>query len=584
MLKNIILVIIIFGAMSCSKAPSPSADNQKTERHKAEKKTGHYENLLFPQGSPPAQTVNIVEVVGFTKDEKLTATTLQGIVNAGPESRIYYHLAENTNDRLWLDYMQKKGYVENVEEITFDKALEKYSSYFDAVIVYDPELPASINIGTMMASLQKAIVTGPDHAGKFQNKDVIDLAGRWQSNAEAYQWAWENLWPEMNQTVLCCYHPTACKHQIRDYLVRNKIFTFWITGPGYEDGVKSDHEKEKEFAEKVFANTAPNIPVIGFWYSGRDSGIEEYTGVGLAGKYGKLTVPCDWTSNMSFLSGVEVDFKKAVTDYKERLNKNRTPLTLDEEKVYICFDIVDSGDAPVYWQCDQYFVWQDPERGKLPINYAVGPTTMELIPPILQWYFENATAKDYFYMGLSGACYTAPYREFMSLTDNPEAAWSEYLGLTQQYMDRLSLSEISLYTDAWEVYDRAEQDATTMKFVNHLKGLEALILGLGRDEHITEKSPHYFLGENNVLVSHVATRWDPQNIGRNPDNNQWLVEEIRKNTPTYRPAFMHVHPLSWSYYPSDMLEVLKTLGPEYEAVTISQFNELYRRLPGKLTP
>ncbi len=571
MFKKIVLSIIALAMISCDN--SHSHDNTFPVRAN---QTTYYENLLFPQGSEPAQTVDLIEIVSLTNDDRLTATTLQGIVNAGPKSRIYYHIAENTNDRFWLNYMQEKGYIKNVSEITLDQALEKYSSYFDSVIVYDPDLKASINIATMMCSLKNAIVVSPQNAVKFKDKEIIDLAGRWQSNIEAYKWAWQNLWPDMNQDVLCCYHPTACKHQMRDYLVRNRIFTFWVTGPAYQNGIKSNHDKEKQFAKMVFENTNPNIPVIGFWYSGKDSGIEEYTGVGLAGKYGKLTVPCDWAANMSFLSGVEVDFKKTVENYNSRLNNVKEPIEINQNKVYICFDIVDSGDAPVYWQCDQFEVWKDSKRGKLPINYALGPTTMELFPPILEWYFENATTNDYFYMGLSGACYTAPYREFMTLTPDPAGAWEEYLNLTQKYMHRLKLSEISLYTDAWKIYSRPGNDEITLKFVNNLEGLNSLILGLGRDDEITKKGPNYFLGGNNVLISHIATRWDPGNIGRNKKNNHWLIEEIRKNTPSHRPAFLHIHPLSWSYYPSDMLEILNELGPLYEALTIPQFIELYK--------
>ena len=88
---------------------------------------------------------------------------------------------------------------------------------------------------------------------------------------------------------------------------------------------------------------------------------------------------------------------------------------------------------------------------------------------------------------------------------------------------------------------------------------------MGRDEGITETCPHYRMGD--ALVSHVFTRWDANNIGRNAANNAWLVNEIREQTPTERPAFMFVHPLSWSYYPSDLVAVSEALGEGYAVVS-----------------
>ena len=78
-----------------------------------------------------------------------------------------------------------------------------------------------------------------------------------------------------------------------------------------------------------------------------------------------------------------------------------------------------------------------------------------------------------------------------------------------------------------------------------------------------------------VLVSHVITRWDAANVGRSPENNRWLTNEIRRHTQEDRPAFIHVHPLSWSYYPSDLVEVLKELGEAYVAVTPPELKRLY---------
>jgi hypothetical protein len=102
-----------------------------------------------------------------------------------------------------------------------------------------------------------------------------------------------------------------------------------------------------------------------------------------------------------------------------------------------------------------------------------------------------------------------------------------------------------------------------------------LIMGLGRDENAIQLGPNYLIGPRNVMVSHVVTRWNSNNVSRNDRNNEWLASEIRKNTPAQRPAFITVHPLSWSYWPSDLVNVMNRLGSDYVAVSPEALRKLY---------
>jgi hypothetical protein len=100
-------------------------------------------------------------------------------------------------------------------------------------------------------------------------------------------------------------------------------------------------------------------------------------------------------------------------------------------------------------------------------------------------------------------------------------------------------------------------------------------MGMGRDEGIIESGHNYTIGEENTLVSHVVTRWDATSIGRSEKNNKWLIDEIVRNTPAQRPAFITVHALSWAYYPSDLVSVLEGLGDDYVAVSLDDYRKLY---------
>lgn len=527
-------------------------------------------NQLFPQTPPPVAAVDYIDLRSAPADMVLAAVTLQGQVNSGDSASLYLLL--NNADVFWRDRMTAAGHFGQLYLKSIDIAFNKYYNRFDKVVVYDPALPATINIATMIASVERGVVIAPSDIGRFgAGKPVDDLRGRWSTNLDAYTWAYENLWPRMRHDILAIYHPTATVHHIRDYLVQNRVFTLWVTGDNVDDGIVSDYAAEKAFAEMLFADTPVNTPVIGWIGTSTDAGLGEYNGVGLMGEYGKLMLGCDWTTNMSILSGMQVDWHSVLEQFHARPRPPKP--ALDESKVYMLISVIDAGDAPVYWQGVQHLVWQDSRRGTFPIGWSLGPGSLELLPGIMEWFYTQATSNDHFFFAPSGGGYVHPYRNFMSRTTDPEQAWAAYLHLTDTYMKWLGVEAVSLYTTAWNTFDRQVYDPTTLRFVNALENLELLILGMGRDQGITEWN--YTMGDD-VHVSHTTTQWDSSNIGRNQANRNWLVNEIQTHTPPDRPAFMIVYPISWSYWPTDLENVLSQLGSEYVPVNPEQFKTLYK--------
>jgi len=530
--------------------------------------------LFLPRCYPAKMDIDVIDMVAADQDHRLTATTLQGLVNRQEQASLYLLLAEH--DVFWLAYLKEQGFIKSATPITFEEALKKHASQIQALVIHDTALPASINIATMIAAEQDGIVVSPEQlpVSALPGIKQIDLRARWKNNAEAYRWAIKNLLPVMNRQILACYHPTACGHRIRDYLVQHKVFHFWASSKQVDALPSTDSAEEREVVKEILASTLPNIPVLGFWYAGPDPGLDEYNGVGLAGTYGKITVVCDLATNLSLLGGVHAPLDTAVDRYQERLRQ--APPELDRDKVYLCIDIVESGDSPSYVQNRMYKVWQE-KRGSLPVNWSLGPAILDLAPSIAQFYYAKATDVDYLYMSLSGAGYCHPYRSLFAKTADPDQAWEDYLALTRTYQARMRTGTISLYTDAWKLFDRSTQDKITERFVKGLPGLKALVLGMGRDEGISpEKANYYLHGSASPLVSHIMTRWSPDYGKKSREENiAWLVADIRDHTPETRPAFIHVMALSWVFGPSELQVVLEQLGADYVPLTIPQFTGLF---------
>ena len=529
--------------------------------------------LLFPESPPPAPVMDVVDLRDAEPDLRLAAATLQGLVNAAEQASVF--LVLSPSDLFWRDRLVARGHVRGVNALSAGAFFEKHSGAFERVYAYDPALPATINLGTMLASLHRGIVTSAALAeGLARGKPVERLHGRWASAAEAYEWAFAELWPKMNPNVLACLCPDPKMSGLRDYLVSRRVFTFWITDKARDAAASA---REQALAEKVMTAAPANIPVLGFWYSGTDPGINEYDGVGLAGAHGKITVVSDWASNCSLLSGVPVDFGPAAGAQRTRSD---TPApALDAGKVYLAFNVVESGDAPCYLETRQTEVWADPKRGTVPIGWGLGLDAAELMPPVMEYYLETATANDRIYAAISGAGYTHPFRDFMSRTADPEAGWKDYLRITAGLMDRLGFSELGLYTDSWKPHDRAAREPVLRRFAEGVRQAAILLPGMGRDEGLTAANATYPLGgPRDTLVAHILTRWPPEYASMPREARvDWLVGEIRANTPAERPAFLQVMALSWAYSPSDIAEVAGRLGADFVPVSLPQYGALWRQ-------
>jgi hypothetical protein len=534
---------------------------------------GAEERLLFPPSSPPAAVVDVVDLRDAAPDLRLAAATLQGLINAGDEASAFLLLSPT--DAFWRDRLTERGHLRAVRALDAAAFFASRAAAFDRVYVHDPALPATINIGTMLGSLHRGIVTSAELAPRIApGKPVEDLRGRWKSAAEAYEWAFAELWPKMNPRVLACLHPDPKMSGLRDYLVSHRVFTFWITDKA---GNAEAAARERALAEKVMAAAPPNVPVLGFWYSGPDAGINEYDGVGLAGEYGKITVVSDWASNCSLLSGVRVDFAPLA---KARRARGETPPPeLDRAKVYIAFNIVESGDAPSYMETRQTEVWADPKRGSVPIGWGLGLCAAELMPPVMEYYLQTATPNDRLFAAISGAGYTHPFRKFMARTTDPDAAWKGYLRITARLMDQLGFAELGLYTDAWKADDRAAREPVLRRFAEGVPQAALIMPGMGRDDGLTAANATYALdGGRDVTVSHILTRWPTDYADLSKEAQlDWLVKEIRENAPPERPAFIQAMALSWAYGPADIAEVARRLGADYVPVSPPQYAALWRR-------
>jgi len=508
---------------------------------------------IFPRSSPPVPELLVCDLGRQMPDWQLCLLSLQGIVNR-TRPQVYYLF--NTTDSDWLAWMRQKKWIRGIQTVSDPKELlNRFQDRLKGMIITDPKLPASKNVATMIAGVRDGVVVSPRIAQELSLPVLADLRGKWLTNVEAYRWAFDHLWKDLNHHVLACSYPDHLG--LRDYLVQHKIFIFWLSGP--IDGTKkyASPDAEVRLMEKLFARMPVNIPVMSYPWAGKEVGIGEGPGVTLFAEFGKYLVGSINCSNLSVHSGIRIQrFRQHIPP----------PPRLQQDKVYVSWVISDGDNLPVLTVNNFPQLWKDRLRGSFPIGWTISPSAYMLIPDIVDYYYSTATPEDCFLGAVSGIGYTYPdsYGERYRKPDR-RRIFDGFLDQTRVFMDKMGLKSI------W-IMGISRPDLIS-RYAERIPSLESLFPDYGRRVSGYEEAT--YPTARNVPVFHALTGWQ-EGISREQQISS-LVSQIHALTPSKRPAFMHLFVLNWFADLPMLQEILRRLGPGYAAVRPDHLAHLYRQ-------
>jgi len=360
-------------------------------------KSPEAEKRLLPGSDPPAKkmlAVHMIHMKDLTRQERTTYAVMQGLINrVRPEVYLVY----DREDEHWLNWLKERGDIETIEWVKPYEIFRRFRNRMKGCIVTDPDLPGTINVATFIGAVNDWLVVSPELIDVFKLPVKEDLRGRWKHSIDGYRWAYNQSFSSASKKLLCHLNPYA--YRFRDYMTANKVFIFWLSG------VSGEQEKEEELAFELFKQVGTNTPVLGWWGAHRrgpkgKGGIGEGGGRDIASEQGLFTFctawdgHCEGTSNTSVHSGTHATFKQ----------KPSPPLPKLEDKVYYTFVRTD-GDGANFWRQEFLRRWNDPEHGKVPVSWPIGPLTSELMPDIMDYFYKNATDNDTFMVAVSGIGY-----------------------------------------------------------------------------------------------------------------------------------------------------------------------------------
>ena len=398
------------------------------------------------------------------------SATLQGIVNReAPVLYLDYVKADGfkTDEYWWTKYSAPGEWLAGREQVkTTDpvKACELLRDRFGGLVVYDPKVPATSCIASMIAGVEDLVAVRYDTSSGSCYSRLVEMGipvkvwlveqdgtSKFKSKTEAYRWAIDQyLKTRRCNTAYAGYYidqywlknpgAAAINHHLlsnHDFFVSKRAFFFdlspWPDEVATDDpagAVGGDYETLKEILLECYRqnNNGESFCHIG----GFPAWAWKYTNYGGVG--GKHTpVETEWKfaeiigeynafkdadainygalANASFWQHfpLRASYPQAWTTRKSLQDKGYLDASgrVDRSKRYILMYVGDYDAASWIYQTTPS-LWDSPQRGKVPMMWSVSPILARRAPQVMHYLWTTATENDYFAAADNGAGYLNP--------------------------------------------------------------------------------------------------------------------------------------------------------------------------------
>lgn len=493
------------------------------------------------------QPLELLDLEGLPADEKLTATALQGLVNRS-YPRVYLVHRRQEEKEGWLRELARPSVIrEGISSLIL-----AHRPDVAGLVVYDPEVPDSINVALTLSGLERGIPVGPALAERLRDRVgdlpiLADLRGRFSSRIEAYRWQAATLWPRCTHDMLIGISPSAGEPPtpsggvLQDYALAHRAMVIWLD---------PNLPEERALFEAILRDVSPCSPYLG-WFPRDVAG--EFSGTELTSAHSVYVLAADYSCNLTAFSERQVLPTASVAG-----SAGAAPVL--ENKIYVTFTMSE-GDNLQYMQHRMRHLWDDPARGQAPINWTINPLALDLSPVILDYYLRTKTPQDYLIAGPSGAGYCYP------------GAWplETFPSFTRQTGDRMR----QLHLEAIWILNRSAGMSVPLDAASagaYIRDVSPLGILLNYEPH-TETS----------IVGGSLPQAITQGVSSVEDvlGALGLAGVLWDSTA---PLFLSFGVLAWTMTPSDVTAIVARFTPPFQAVRGDEFFQLVRRAHGLPLP
>jgi len=377
-------------------------------------------------------------------DEALAVASLQGIINRdSPE--LYLLSRQNSRPRYWLDLLSVDGRWlegrERVEHRDLADLVALAGERLKGAVVWDPAVPASVNVATTAAGVLDAVALSPEQAEdrlvQWGLPVLQDLRGMFtgaetgSAKNDAYRWAIREYLAKglCSSRLLCLYEDSfgtrdrgALSYVMtRDWAVRNRAFVFDLS-PWGDEAPADDPGQRIGLDLETYGMVLAEV-----YRQSAGQHMTELTGFFNFGKYSNVAghpsrhdpVPTEWES--VWLMSPYNCYQNTISSdcFNQSLHSQapRHPLVQQRaaepvpigNRTYLCFLMADyDSSTTVYEFLPNH--WHNEDRGKLPLAWGINPNLLGTYPDLVAYFYGTATPADTFTSDASAAGYMNPNR------------------------------------------------------------------------------------------------------------------------------------------------------------------------------
>lgn len=321
---------------------------------------------------------------------------------------------------------------------------------------------------------------------------------------------------------------------LRDYIVATQAMVFWL------DPLEP---AEAALFAQILQKVGPDTPYLGWFVNGNED-----SGVTLCSQNGVVVCAADFLNNATVLGGT-----------RNPIRPSQPPATQAptlQNKVYVTLTMSE-GDNMQYDEHRLRTIWDDPNRGQVPLNWSINPLLLDAAPVMLNYYQRTQSPNDFLLAGPSGAGYTYP-------GDWPTADLPSYTERTGSYMQRTGMDVI--YT------------------LNRLNGNNIDFTAFVAQQYVQHVP--FLLG----IVGNWISQSQLSTTGGLPVMTQVGISTVAQGQAALAsavqgwngssPLFVALGVLAWNMMPTDVNNLVASLSSQYEVVRADVFFELLRKSLG----
>jgi hypothetical protein len=381
------------------------------------------EGQLLPSFPAPAQAQDLIYLNdrNNTDDEMYLFSSLKGLVNR-TQPRIFSYegdaFAEGAHT--WLNSLNVA-----IRETDPWAVLTKYKSEVSGLIVYDTGQVHTVNLAIPMAKDSNALIASPSllailTAPPYSFRVLADLrTERFTSPLQVYQRIYDRYWQSKpDKRLLIGLSPEHHKASLREYAVALGAVVVWLD---------PRNTSESSMLNRFLELMPSGANYMGWWP-------EEGSGIERLSYYGLTTIASDYCTNLTFHSGMPRTVEARPMPAKPEL----------QNKIYVAF-ILSDGDNLQYVEHLMRKLWNNPDRGSVPIGWTVSPAMVDAMPGALNYYHQSSTDNDNLISGPSGYGYTYPNYWLRQQSHTNADALASYVAKTEEYNVKAGIRVVTVW-------------------------------------------------------------------------------------------------------------------------------------------